>query len=254
MLAPLDESVLPHGIRSRQVASINGLTFHVLEAGFEMPQRPLVLLIHGFPELAFSWRKLLLPLAEAGFHVVAPDQRGYGRTTGWVADFDDDVAPYRTLNLVRDALGLVSALGYRQTAMLVGHDFGSPVAAYCAIARPDVFPSVVLMSAPFPGTATFPFDTAENGAPPVQANTDNQKLAAALAALSPPRMSYQQYLGTREADHDLSHPPEGLHAFLRTFFHVKSADWLARKVEYAGKAPDAVLDEVRGKLRALIGM
>ena len=55
------------------------------------------------PELAFSWRKLLLPLAEAGFHAVAPDQRGYGRTTGWNADFDDDVAPFRLLNLVRDA-------------------------------------------------------------------------------------------------------------------------------------------------------
>lgn len=110
MLAPLNESVLPHGIRSRLVAGINGLTVHVLEAGFETPHRPLVLLIHGFPELAFSWRKLLLPLAEAGFHAVAPDQRGYGRTTGWVADFDDDVAPFRLLNLVRDALGLVSAL------------------------------------------------------------------------------------------------------------------------------------------------
>ena len=82
---------------------INGLTVHVLEAGFETPHRPLVLLIHGFPELAFSWRKLLLPLAEAGFPVVAPDQRGYGRTTGWIADFDDDVAPFRLLNLARDA-------------------------------------------------------------------------------------------------------------------------------------------------------
>ena len=104
MLAPLNESVLPHGIRSRLVAGINGLMVHVLEAGFETPHRPLVLLIHGFPELAYSWRKLLLPLAEAGFHAVAPDQRGYGRTTGWIADFDDDVAPFRLLNLVRDAL------------------------------------------------------------------------------------------------------------------------------------------------------
>src|SRR5271156_1589068 len=128
VLAPLNESVLPHGIRSRLVAGINGLTVHVLEAGFETPLRPLVLLIHGFPELAYSWRKLLLPLAEAGFHAVAPDQRGYGRTTGWVADFDDDVAPFGLLNLVRDGLGLVSALGYRR-ASVVGHDVGSGVAA-----------------------------------------------------------------------------------------------------------------------------
>ncbi len=155
MLAPLNESVLPHGIRSRFVAGVNGLTVHVLEAGFETPDRPLVLLIHGFPELAFSWRKLLLPLAEAGFHVVAPDQRGYGRTTGWDADFDDDVAPFRLLNLVRDALGLVSALGYRR-ASVVGHDVGSVVAAWCALIRPDVFSSVALMSAPFGGPRHYP--------------------------------------------------------------------------------------------------
>ena len=120
--------------------------------------------------------------------------------------------------------------------MLVGHDFGSPVAAYCAMVRPDVFPSVVLMSAPFPGGPAFPFNTAESGASSVQPNTDHQKLAAALAALSPPRMIYQQYLSTREANHDLSQPPEGLHTFLRTFFHVKSADW-AGNTPHPLKAP-----------------
>ena len=78
MLAPLNESVLPRGIRSRLVAGINGLTVHVLEAGFETPHRPLVLLIHGFPELAFSWRKLLLPLAEAGFPRGDTDHQGIG--------------------------------------------------------------------------------------------------------------------------------------------------------------------------------
>ena len=73
---------LPAGIRSRMVSGINGLTMHVLEAGFETPGRPAVLLLHGFPELAFSWRKIMVPLAEAGFHVIAPDQRGYGRHHG----------------------------------------------------------------------------------------------------------------------------------------------------------------------------
>ena len=74
---------IPPGIRSRVVENVNGLNVHTLEAGYETPGRPLVLLLHGFPELAFSWRKVMLPLANAGFHVVAPDQRGYGRTTGW---------------------------------------------------------------------------------------------------------------------------------------------------------------------------
>ena len=64
---------------------INGLTMHVLEAGFETKGRPCLLLLHGFPELAFSWRKVMPALAEAGYHVIAPDQRGYGRTTGWDA-------------------------------------------------------------------------------------------------------------------------------------------------------------------------
>ena len=101
---------LPAGIRSRFVPEINGLNVHILEAGFETPSRPLVLLLHGFPELAYSWRKVMLPLAQAGFHVVAPDQRGYGRTTGWDNRYDGDLSSFRLLNLVRDQVGLVAAL------------------------------------------------------------------------------------------------------------------------------------------------
>jgi pimeloyl-ACP methyl ester carboxylesterase len=160
---------------------------------------------------------------------VAPDQRGFGRTTGWDGSYDAQLAPFGLLNMTTDALGLVSALGYQRTAMLVGHDFGSPVAAYCALSRPDVFPSVVLMSAPFPGTPTFPFNIAEGASSSVQPSTGNQKLAAGLAALDPPRMHYQQYLSTRQANDDLWHPPQGLHAFLRAFFYVKSADWPGNK-------------------------
>lgn len=222
-------ATLPQGIRSRMIRGVNGLDVHILEAGHERAGQPLALLLHGFPDLAYGWRHLMPILAEAGYHVVAPDQRGFGRTTGWASDYDTPLGPFGLLNMTRDALGLASALGYRQTAMLVGHDFGSPVAAYCALARPDVFPSVVLMSAPFPGAPPFPFNTAESDAPPAQPNTDNQKLAAALAALDPPRMSYQQYLSTRQANDDLSHPPQGLHAFLRAFFHVKSAEWAGNK-------------------------
>ena len=151
MTAPLSTPTLPPGIRSRFVDGINGLDMHVLEAGFETPGRPCLLLLHGFPELAYSWRKVMLPLAAAGYHVVAPDQRGYGRTTGWDGSYDGDLGAFRILNIVRDAIGLVSALGYRSVAGVVGHDFGSPVAAWCALLRPDVFRSVVLMSAPFGG-------------------------------------------------------------------------------------------------------
>ncbi len=223
------EGTLPNGVRSRMIHGVNGLDVHILEAGYERAGRPLALLLHGFPDLAYGWRHVMPILADAGYHVVAPDQRGFGRTTGWVNDYDTPLAPFSLLNMTRDALGLILALGYRRTAMLVGHDLGSPVAAYCALARADVFPSVVLMSAPFPGPPALAFNTAESGVSPVQSNTGNQKLAAALAALDPPRKYYQQYLSSRQANQDMWHPPQGLHAFLRAFFYVKSADWPGNK-------------------------
>ena len=219
---------LPHGIRSRFVPNINGLTIHLLEAGFEGKERPCVLLLHGFPELAYSWRKVMLPLAAAGFHVIAPDQRGYGRTTGWDGDYDGDLNSFRVLNLVRDTLGLVSALGYRSVAAVVGHDFGSPVAAWCALIRPDVFRAVVLMSAPFAGPPPLPFNTANaeaRGSVVSASSTAGDTIHAALAALPRPRRHYQWYYSTREADANMRHCPQGIHAFLRAYYHFKSADW-----------------------------
>ena len=199
---------LPVGIRSRHVPDVNGLTMHILEAGFEAAHRPCVLLLRGFPELAYSWRKVMLPLAEAGFHVVAPDQRGYGRTTGADVDYDGDVASFRLLNLARDALGLVAALGHESVHAVVGHDFGSPVAAWCALLRPDVFRSLVLMSAPFPGPPMLPRG-------PSQAPVGN--IHEELAALPRPRKHYQWFFSTREANDDMCRAPQGLHAFLRAY-------------------------------------
>ena len=123
-------SILPAGIRSRFVDNVNGLRVHVLEAGFGAGSRPCVLLLHGFPELAFSWRKVMGPLAAAGFHVLAPDLRGYGRTTGWDDRYATDLRSFGLLNYVRDAFGLVSAFGYHSVAAVVGHDFGSVVAPW----------------------------------------------------------------------------------------------------------------------------
>src|SRR5438477_4285474 len=128
-LPPYGNGTIPAGIRSRAVANVNGLTVHMLEAGFDRPGRPGVLLLHGFPELAYSWRKVMLPLAAAGYHVVAPDQRGYGRTDGTDVGYDDGLRPYTLLNHVRDTLALALALGHRAVAMVAGHDYGSPVAA-----------------------------------------------------------------------------------------------------------------------------
>lgn len=216
---------LPAGIRSRFADGVNGLRMHVLEAGFEQRGRPCLLLLHGFPELAYSWRKVMVPLAEAGYHVVAPDQRGYGLTTGWDGDYDGDVASFRILNLVRDAIGLVHALGYRRVAAVFGHDFGSPVAAWCALIRPDVFPAVALMSAPFAGPPALPFDTAAGRPSGALAGIFGRVPHEALAALPRPRKHYQWYYSTRAADGDMRHCAQGIHAFLRAYYHVKSADW-----------------------------
>lgn len=220
---PIDAAVLPTGIRSRIVDGINGLSMHILEAGYEQPGRRCVLLLHGFPELAYSWRKVMLPLAAAGYHVVAPDQRGYGRTTGADVSYDCDLRQFRLLNLVRDALGLVAALGYRSVD-LVGHDFGSPVAAWCALVRPDVFRSVALMSAPFGGAPQLPLGKAGDVAQ-AEAMARDRKVHEELAALPRPRKHYQWYYSTREADADMWKAPQGVHDFLRAYYHVKSADW-----------------------------
>jgi pimeloyl-ACP methyl ester carboxylesterase len=221
----LPDIPLPAAIRSRYVENINGLRMHVLEAGFETKGRPCLLLLHGFPELGYSWRKVMPALAEAGYHVIAPDQRGYGRTTGWHADYDGDLAPFRLTNLVRDALGLVSAFGHTNVDAVIGHDFGSPVAAWCALLRPDVFRSVALMSAPFAPPPALPFDTADKPAKP----PPNDAVHRELASLPRPRKHYQWYYATREANNDIHRAPQGLHDFLRAYYHHKSADWKDNK-------------------------
>ena len=223
-IGPYGADVLPSGIRSRFVNNINGLRMHVLEAGFETKDRPAVLMIHGFPELAYSWRKVMGPVAAAGYHVFAPDVRGYGRTSGTDVGYDDDLAPFRSLNQVRDMLGLVSAFGHRSVAAVIGHDQGSPLAGWCALARPDVFRSVTMMSAPYGGPPALPFNTAD--APPsatVAASADT--IYEELAALKPPRKHYQRYYTTREANGNMWHASQGIHAFLRAYYHMKSADW-----------------------------
>src|SRR5688500_7705976 len=153
-------TTIPAGIRSRLIPNINGITMHVLEAGYESANRPAVLLVHGFPELAYSWRRVMLPLAKAGYHVIAPDLRGYGRTGGTDVTFDADLAPFSTLNRVRDMLALVAALGHGNVALIAGHDFGSPMAGWCALTRPDIFRSLVMMSAPFGGAPAMQLNTA----------------------------------------------------------------------------------------------
>jgi pimeloyl-ACP methyl ester carboxylesterase len=217
---PLPASVLPSGVRARIVPGINGLDIHLLEAGHETPGRPAILLLHGFPEIAYSWRKVLPALAAAGYHAIAPDQRGYGRTTGWDATYDGDLASYRFTNLLRDMMGLLAALGHRSVEAVIGHDFGVTPATYGALMRPDIFRRMVLMSGPFAGPPAIE---------PSPRHSRFHDIHAALAALPRPRKHYQWYYSTRPANENMWRAPQGVHDFLRAYFHHKSADWKANK-------------------------
>lgn len=117
----------------------NGIRMHIAEQG----EGPLVVLCHGFPESWYSWRHQIPALAEAGYHVVAPDQRGYGQT-----DQPREIEKYTQFHLVGDIVGLLDALGEQQ-AVIVGHDWGAPVAWNAAMLRPDRFPAVAALSVPF---------------------------------------------------------------------------------------------------------
>src|ERR1700749_3149733 len=117
----------------------NGIAIHLAEAG----SGPVVLLCHGFPESWYSWRHQLKALAEAGYHAVAPDMRGYGKT-----DQPRDIDQYSMLHLVGDMVGLVGPLGSSEAA-IVGHDWGAPVAWPAALFRPDIFKAIAALSVPF---------------------------------------------------------------------------------------------------------
>jgi pimeloyl-ACP methyl ester carboxylesterase len=124
---------------NHRIVESNGIKMHLAEDG----EGPLVVLCHGWPELWYSWRHQLKALAEAGYRVVAPDQRGYGKT-----DRPEAVEDCNILQLSGDIVGLVDALGETE-AVIVGHDWGSGVAWFCALLRPDIFRAVVLLSVPY---------------------------------------------------------------------------------------------------------
>ncbi|MGD0116398.1 MAG: alpha/beta hydrolase [Dehalococcoidia bacterium] len=136
-------------ITHRMIAA-NDINIHIAEQG----EGPLVLLLHGFPELWYSWRHQLPALADAGYHVVAPDVRGYGRT-----DAPEPVESYSMRNLAADAVGVLDALS-AERAVVVGHDWGAPIAWHCALLHPERFSAVVALSVPY---------TPRSRTPPIQA-------------------------------------------------------------------------------------
>ncbi len=142
-------------IRHRLITA-NGIRMHVAEAG----AGPIVILCHGWPESWYSWRYQLVALAEAGFHAIAPDQRGYGQT-----DKPEPIEGYTLFHLVGDMVGLLDAVG-APTAVIAGHDWGAPVAWHAALLRPDRFRAVIGLSVPFrPRGAVQPTTRASSAVP-----------------------------------------------------------------------------------------
>lgn len=138
---PTDDCAWP-GVRASRV-STNGIHLYCAEAG--PADGPLVLLLHGFPESAYGWRHQIPALAAAGYRVVAPDLRGYGRSSkpGAVRD-------YRTEALVGDVVGLIDRLGGGRAAILVGHDWGGIIAWHAAMWHPDRVARLAVLNAPHP--------------------------------------------------------------------------------------------------------
>jgi pimeloyl-ACP methyl ester carboxylesterase len=210
---------LPEGISEDYIdcTSSCGLNFHILKAG--KPKDPLILFCHGYPELAFSWRKIMPSIAAQGYYCVAMDQRGYGRTTGWDQKFfhEVDLNGYTITNLVRDLVCLVYGLGYTTVHTVIGHDFGGVSSASTALMRPDIFKSTIQMSHPHHSPPTPP-----SPATPAKPSLDIQ---AELRSLNPPRKHYKWYNSTPVAAGHWEHPQQGLETYLRGYFHLKSATW-----------------------------
>lgn len=213
---------LPAGVRADYIDGVNGVRMHILTAGCS--EAPLLLLLHGFPEISFSWRHVLVPLASAGYHCVAPDLRGYGRTciaSGQRCEFDSDLGEFCELNRVSDMVCLVHALGHTRCATVVGHDFGSSRAFWCALTRPDLFCSLVCMSAPCV-SPPLPVVGQHNGG-----DTSAGWGGIGRDLLQLGRLHYQEYYCSSEANAQLL--SMDLRHFFRAYYHMKSADWEANQ-------------------------
>ena len=179
-------------INQRRVET-NGISLNIAEQG----EGPLVLMLHGFPESWYSWRHQFSALAEAGYHAVAPDMRGYGES-----DKPFEIEAYNQVEVVNDIIGLIPALGY-ETAVVFGHDWGAPTAWSCALNHPDKVSAVGALSVPF---------RPRGDSPPL----------ATLKAIFKDRFFYQLYFQEPgKAETELEKDPA---LTIRKFYHMASGE------------------------------
>ncbi len=179
-------------ISERRIAT-NGIELNIAEAG----EGPLVLMLHGFPESWYSWRHQFEPIAKAGFHAVAPDMRGYGKS-----DKPQDISAYNQVEVTNDIIGLIDALGY-ETAVVIGHDWGAPTAWSCALNHTDKVTAVGALSVPY---------TPRSPVPPLDA----------MKEIFKDQFFYQLYFqepGIAEAELEAD-----VRVSLRKFYHMASGD------------------------------
>ena len=205
-------------IKSKNVLLKNGLNVHYLETGYEENKlKPCIIMLHGFPELSYSFRKIMLYIGKHGFHIIAPDQRGYGSTIGWSKDLLN-LNKFNMLTLANDIYQLKKSLSIEKSPIILGHDFGSTVASFCSLLYPNNFSKLIIMSTPFtgpPNSSYFDYDKSNS------IYSINQK----LNNLHPPKKHYQHYFSSNTANDDIINCKQGLHNFFRQYFYFKSADW-----------------------------
>ena len=179
-------------INQRRIET-NGISLNIAEQG----EGPLILMLHGFPESWYSWRHQFSALAEAGYHAVAPDMRGYGDS-----DKPFEIEAYNQVEVVNDIIGLIPALGY-ETAVVFGHDWGAPTAWSCALNHPDKVSAVGALSVPF---------RPRGDSPPL----------ATLKAIFKDRFFYQLYFQEPgKAEAELEKDPA---LTIRKFYHMASGE------------------------------
>ena len=203
-------------IKNKIIQNVNGLDISILESGnINKNKNNVILFLHGFPELSYSYRYLLKFFSKAGYYCVAPDQRGYGNTKLTKAK-RDIVSNYSITNLTKDLYSLINKFQIKKIN-IVGHDFGSYVAGYFAIFYPDRVKSIVMMSMPFSGTFS------------KNSQFDLRKINTNLRLLKPPKKHYQIYFSGRTANKNMMHCKQGVTNFLRAYYHFKSYDYYGNK-------------------------
>ena len=202
-----------YNLKSRVLNNINGLNIHILENNAKIKKNNIVILLHGFPEISFSYRYLMILFEKAGYYCIAPDQRGYGFTKSLT---NENLNSFSVFNLTKDISLLVDKLNIKKYH-LVGHDFGAYISAYMCLLYPKKILSLTLMSMPFPG-------------PPSYENIDRLfKINKKLSLLKPKKKHYQYYFSSYGAAINIMKNKKELKNFFRNYFHFKSNDYKDNK-------------------------